>query len=262
MMSLPTPPGTSHREEKENRSSFSDALSESNSRVSWSDQNEYHTVISSVLPPKLTVGFSGLKRPPTKSILKKSTVPLLPSIQENQREDTPEPDDPLVDLHYLEGPVSRIIATDALLHDLIEAYSILAARIRACIGGSTEGDSSWPFFQPLRKHRDKFVDAVVRDLGRALEDPLKIVVVESEPEPEVEHELAPEEHDRTYNMKGLPSPKESPKKKKRGMSDVQVKHARDLSTTCQAVLKLLGTISVLPSTYQVFSGAYLDLCVL
>jgi hypothetical protein len=230
MMSLPTPPGTSHRE-KENR------FSASGSRVVWSQHNQYHCISSL---PHIPAATSASKELPTKSILKKRPHVLLLIPDNKQREITPEPSDPLVDLKYLEYPVSKIIASDASLRDLIEAYSVLAARIKACVSRLTDADASWPLFQPLRKHRDAIIDAFIRDLGRALVDPA------CEGPENIEEKVL------------LPSPKLSPRKKK-GMSAEQAKYARDLCTTCHSVVKLLATIFTLPAIHQVFSGMCRDL---
>ncbi|KII86652.1 hypothetical protein PLICRDRAFT_699960 [Plicaturopsis crispa FD-325 SS-3] len=219
-MSLPTPPGTSHRAEKENRGY----------RVAWSQENQYHTIGADDLTPLTTVSLNL----PAKSILKKCAHVLLPH-PEDAREITPEPEDPLVNLHYLDTPVSTIISADASLRDLIEAYSVLAARLRSGTTGATDVDASWPLFQPLRKHRDAFVDATVRDLGRALVDP---------------YEGAAEPREEIIT---LPSPKQSPKKKKQGVSAEQVKYARDLCTASHSVMKLLGIIFTTPAICNVFT---------
>ncbi|OBZ68972.1 hypothetical protein A0H81_11315 [Grifola frondosa] len=99
-------------------------------RVAWSETHQYHTVTSGPCrTPSLEASAS--KPPPPKSILKKISYPLLPLLEEAQREVTPEPSDPLSDLHYLDGPVTRVLQADASLRETIEAYSILTARVRA-----------------------------------------------------------------------------------------------------------------------------------
>lgn len=223
-MSLPTPPSTSHRE-KENR------FSASGSRVVWSQHNQYHCITSLPHVPARTRESKELP----KSILKKRPLALLSIPDNKQREITPEPSDPLVDLKYLQHPVSKIVASDTSLPDLIEAYSVLAARIRACVSSSTDVDASWPLFQPFRKNRDAIINAFIRDLGRALVDP------------------ACEQPETIEEKVSLPSPKQSPRKKK-GMSAEQAKYARDLCTTCHTVMKLLATIFTLPAVHQVFTG--------
>ncbi|CAL1712795.1 unnamed protein product [Somion occarium] len=241
--SLPTPPGTSHRREKENR--LPEFSTPSGSRVVWAEKNDYRLLETTPLNT-FSVQASGSRKPPAKSILKKTSLSvLLPIVDENEREATPEPSDPLVDLHYLDGPVSRVLAPNATLRDLIEAYSILGARIRSSVSDSIEGDASWPLFQPLRTNRDAFIAAAERDLGRALEDPLRRFINDS-----LEDEPVCEE------ISMLPSPKDSPRKK-RGMTAEQVKHARDLCTTSHAVLKLLGTIFTLPAVRNLFTDAQL-----
>ncbi|PCH40208.1 hypothetical protein WOLCODRAFT_136726 [Wolfiporia cocos MD-104 SS10] len=235
-MSLPTPPSTSHRDKENRAPRFS-----TGSRVVWSEENQYHTLTLSP-PRRLSVEASASKRPPARSILKKIERAVLPlDFEEETKETTPEPPDPLADLAYLENPVSRVIAPDATLRDLIEAYSVLAARIRACVPGNTDVDCSWPLFQPLRKNSDAFVDAVTRDLGRVLIDPVEAIPSDN---------AAAQPLEERFN--GLPSPKESPKKK-RGMSEEQVKFARDLSTASSTVMRFLSLMFTLPAVYQIFS---------
>lgn len=232
-MSLPTPPNTSHRD-KENRLP-------PGSRISWSQQNQYH-YLSTSPSPKQAPRPSGSRSPPPKSILKKTSHILLPFEDENetwQREATPEPADPLADLEYLASPVATIVASgDVPLRQVIEAYSVLTARLKGAVTGETDADASWPLFQPLRRNAGAIVDALVRDLGKALIDPGTPVLVEHEEERVL-----------------LPSPKSSPTKKKGGMTAEQVKYARDLCTTSHAVMKLLAIVFTLPAVYRVFTGS-------
>ena len=243
-MSLPTPPGTSHRDRD---------LRLPGSRVAWSQQNQYFLITNS---PKGAVPLPRHLENPAKSILKKGSQTFLPVPQEDPREITPEPEDPLANLTYLAWPVSQIINPKSSLRDLIEAYSILHARIRAAVTDSTDGDASWPLFQPLRKNTVTFVDAVVRDLGRALQEPDVSLIQDDEP-PAVEF-VEECDVDETYSL--LPSPRKSPKKKKKkGMSAAQVKNARDLCTVTHVVLRLLSIIFTLPAVYQLFTGRVLHL---
>ena len=237
-MSLLTPPHT--RIDKENRRTSN---SITGARVAWSQVNEYHSVTSPTRAKKLSVGPS--KHRPVRSILKQTSHPLLfglfPAVAERQV--TPEPTQPLSDLHYLDGPVNKILSECSTLPDLIEAYSVLTARLRATVQESTDSNCSWPLFQPLRKHRAAFVDAVVRDLGRALVDPMEgcDIVRCSSPEPQ----------------SSLPSPEKSPRKKRCGMNEEQVKYARDLATVSHAVIKLIGLAFTLPAVYGLFDGPFL-----
>ncbi|EEB97157.1 hypothetical protein MPER_03575 [Moniliophthora perniciosa FA553] len=162
-MTLLTPPNTSHREEKENRASSS------GSRVVWSQHNQYHSLST---PPQLPTSSSAEKEPPVKSILKKPSMPLLPLENESkQREATPEPNNALDDPHYLETPVSTIVSkdTEMRLGELIGAYSVLGARIRAHV--YDDSSSSSKLLEPLKKNRESMLTCITRDLGRALVDP-------------------------------------------------------------------------------------------
>ena len=238
-MSLPTPPATSHHRDKEIRLP--------GSRVAWAQQNQYF-VLSHGQPPS-ALPLRPCVEQPAKSILKKRDHSFLLPPEEDQREITPEPEDPLVDLTYLSRPVQQIISPDSTLRDLIEAYSILHARIRAAVVSSTDADASWPLFQPLRKNALLFTEAVCRDLGRALIEPKSDLAPEDDFPLDCEKEC---EVDEALCL--LPSPKQSPKKKKQGMSASQIKFARDLCTTTHAVLRLLGAIFTLQPIYQIFDG--------
>jgi hypothetical protein len=239
-MSLPTPPATSHHRDKENRLP--------GSRVAWAQQNQYF--ILSYSPTRSAPHpLRSCAEQPAKSILKKRDHPSLLPPEEGQREITPEPEDPLVDLTYLSRPVQQIISPDSTLRDLIEAYSILHARLRAAVASSTDADASWPLFQPLRKNAHVFTEAVCRDLGRAFVVPKSDLTPEDDIPLDCEKEC---EDDEALSL--LPSPKQSPRKKKQGMSASQIKFARDLCTTTHAVLRLLSAIFTLQPLYQIFDG--------
>ncbi|TFY80913.1 hypothetical protein EWM64_g3098 [Hericium alpestre] len=240
-MSLPTPPGTSHRD-KENRI----PRSASSPRVAWAQLNKYHNLAS---PPRKRLRASASTELPARSILKRPSGLVTAIPVEPERETTPEPNDPLADLRYLEWPVSQIMAPDASLRSLIEAYSVLAARLRSSVQENTDADCSWPLFQPLRKHRQVLVDAMCRDLGRALVDPLAGAAAE-----DTGSESPVEPEART----ALPSPQKSPRKK-RGMSAEQVKYARDLCTTTHSVIKLLAFVFTTPAVHHVFNDRDLGL---
>ena len=233
-MTLLTPPHV--RPDKENRR-VSHPI---RAHVVWSQVNEYHSVASPARTKKLAA--SALKEPPLRSILKQTSYPVLPLLfPDVERQVTPEPGDPLSDLHYLDRPVNKILAPCSTLPDLIEAYSVLTARLRAAVEESTDSDCSWPLFQPLRKSRMAFVDAVVRDLGRALTDPLEGSDQLECPIPEP--------------PSVLPSPEKSPRKRRCGMDEEQIKYARDLATVSHAVIKFLGLTFTLPAVYNLFDGS-------
>lgn len=148
----------------------------------------------------------------------------------------------MVDLNYLKNPVSKIISPDATIHDLIESYCVLTARLRATVTASTDGDASWPLFQPFRRNRELLANCIIRDLGKALVDPQSMNTTSGE-----------EECIKEQKPVLLPSPKNSPKKK-RGTTAEKVKYARDLCTASHSVLKLLGLVFTIPAVYNVFDG--------
>ncbi|KAF8551673.1 hypothetical protein OG21DRAFT_1498937 [Imleria badia] len=241
-MSLPTPPATSHHRDKEIRLP--------GSRVAWAQHNQYF--ILSYSPTRAApLPLRSCVEQPAKSILKKRDHPCLLPPEDDQREITPEPEDPLVDLTYLSRPVQQIISPDSTLRDLIEAYSILHARLRVAVASSTDADASWPFFQPLRKNIHLFTQAVCRDLGRALVEPKSDLAPDDDIPLNCENEC---EDDEAFSL--LPSPKQSPRKKQ-GMSASQIKFARDLCTTTHAVLRLLSAIFTLQPLHQIFDDVQL-----
>ncbi|KAJ7245025.1 hypothetical protein B0H12DRAFT_1128328 [Mycena haematopus] len=234
-MSLLTPPSTGHRE-KENRVPLSKA------HVIWSPHNQYHTIKP---VPQVPGATSASKNVPPKSILKRRSQPLLPLVN-FQREETPEPSRPKFDPTYLSTPVKTIINPSASLEDLIRAYSVLAARIRANITLTTDSGASYPLLDPLCKNRVALEEAIVRDLGRCLVDPETM-----------DHDLTPEDKEEEACLKEqpvfLPSPKSSPKKKKKGTTAKKARYGRDLCTTCHSVIRLLAVVFTLPAVAGIFT---------
>jgi len=209
--------------------------------VAWVDDDEIHSLST---PVKKQTVPSKQRPAATRSILKKVEQNGLLGVPTDtkQRQVTPEPADILLNQDYLTRPVSQIIGVNDLngperLEQLIEGYNVLAVRLRSGVAETTDADASWPLFQPLRKNIEVFVDSVVRDLGRALVDPLSPLSI-------VEESMT----------KALPSPEKSPVKKKGGMTGEQVKYARDLCTTCHSVIKALAVILSLPALYSLFEG--------
>ena len=233
-MTLLTPPHS--RSDKENRR----VPRSMSARVVWSQVNEYHSATSPVCTK--TWAASASKELPVRSILKQTSYPVLPLLfSEDERQVTPEPDDPLSDLHYLDRPVNKILSQCSTLPDLIEAYSVLTARLRVAVHETTDSNCSWPLFQPIRKRRLAFVDSVTRDLGRALVDPMDGDDQFGCPQPEP--------------PSALPSPEKSPRKRRCGMDEDQVRYARDLVTVSHAVIKFLGLVFTLPAVYGLFDGS-------
>ena len=239
-MSLLTPPNSSHRSDKDKENKFSAARS-STRTVVWASQDLFHCLST---PPKDAPGSSKHRPDAKKSILKKScqnslslAIPLV-----KQRDVTPEPNDALLDVHYLDNPVSQILtehADNKNLGELIEGYNVLAARLRAGVSNATDADASWPLFQPLRKNTQAFVNAIVRDLGCAFIDPLAPFYAKRD-------EVPPKVT--------LPSPMKSPSKKKGGMTEEQAKYARDLCTTTHSVIKLLSFMLSVSAVFNIFQG--------
>ena len=240
-MLLPTPPSSSHRRDKDKENRFFEARPSTRS-VIWDDQLEIHCLSTPLKP--LTV--LSKQRPSAKhSILKRSSqnTTLLVPPDTKRRQCTPEPNEILRNESYLTRPLTQIISvqdpnSSETLAALIEGYNVLAARLRSATIESTDGDSDWPLFVPLRQNTNAFVDAVIRDLGRALVDPLS-------PSPVSDDEVS---------KFILPSPERSPARKKDGMTGEQVKYARDLCTICHSAIRALSVILALPGFYKFFDG--------
>lgn len=237
----PTPPSSCNKGDREKKLEFAVA-GPSTRCVAWVDKVEIHSLST---PVKKQTVLSKQRPAATRSILKKVDWSSFLSVPPDtrQRRVTPEPTDILLDQDYLTRPVSQIIGVNdpnslESLEQLIEGYNVLAARLRSGVAESTDADASWPLFQPLGKNIDMFVDAVIRDLGRALVDPFSL--------PSLVEELE--------TKTPLPSPEKSPLKKKGGMTEEQVKYARDLCTTCHSVIKALSVILSLPALYSLFEG--------
>lgn len=212
MSSFLTPPRSAGLRVRENATASTSAH-----HVVWSEKNSIHLLSPSGSSPLAPIS---LNTEPKRSILKKPSISELPSLDASTREVTPEPSDFKDDSRYLVYPILEILSVQASLSNLIGAYNILAARLRSCFSKDVEPEPSWPLFQPIKDNADALVSCIVRDLGKACEDPL-----ESE---DTENARPP-----------LPSPMPSPQKK-HGMSEEQARNARDLCTTCQSVIKLLG----------------------
>jgi hypothetical protein len=83
------------------------------------------------------------------------------------------------------------------------------------VAETTDADSSWPLFQPFRQNAQSLVDAIIRDLGRALVDPMS---------------RRSAQDDATDCPKfTLPAPQSNFVKKKGGMVAKQVNYVRDLA---------------------------------
>lgn len=242
-MSCLDTPTLSCSSEKENEFFFSVAGPSTRSVV-WAPELSLHDIS---IPLKIERVPSRQRPKASRSILKQPSQNSLLGVpvDHKQRELTPVPNEILRNLTYLQRPVSQIVTQDdpnslETLRQLIEGYNVLAVRMRDALAESSEADSTWPLFQPLRQNKTAFVDAIVRDLGRALVDPLLL----SPSTEEVEDDFP--------NL--FSSPLKSPNKRKGGMTAEQVKFARDLCTTCHSVIKMLSVMLSVPALMNLFDG--------
>lgn len=179
---------------------------------------------------------------PYKSILKPSRL-VEPFTEDKKREETPLPDDALSNARFLEWPVSTIIAEGSTLRNLTEAYNILAARIRSAVPPQfwqNEKDGHYPLFDPLRLHREELSIAIIRDLGCVFIDPFDMCSSSFSDSGSDEH------------CSSSSSISSSPIKG--GMSEEQVKYARDLSTATTSTIKFLSLAFQSPTIYNIFTS--------
>ena len=246
----------------ETASSSTDSLSKQ--RVVFSGKNlEQIHFFEPVLTANRTPSST---QEPSKSILKKRSydefladdalfASLVPP-----RSSTPEPDTEEALAGYLLSPVTTLVqsveggrAGDVNNQDMIEAYCVLTARIRAKFlpaaapSGRTEeaielAKGLHPAMYPVQEYVDHLVSAMARDIARAREDPLQ----DFPHSPVVDKPLA-EGYANATATATLPSPPPSSPSpfdpqatpKRAGMNEQQVKHARDLCTVSQSAMKLL-----------------------
>ncbi|KAI5123177.1 hypothetical protein M0805_000877 [Coniferiporia weirii] len=217
-------------------------------KIEWAESKQVFT-FSPDSVRVMNVASSSLG--PRKSILKPSR-PMRPFPQEKKRDFTPLPDDALSNARFLEFPVSTIIADGSSLRELTEAYSILAARIRASVPQDfwsfKTHDPRYPLFCPLRLHADAVAAAIARDLGRVFVDPLLPL------DPSLDSTTEPSKVQKSpLTPRGTPSSKNPKSPKKGGMTEEQVKYARDLSTVSNAAIKFLILAFQVPTIYNVFT---------
>lgn len=250
----------------------SSASNLSKQRVIFSSRNQEH-FFEPVLPANPTPSSD---QEPSKSILKKRSYDefladdaLFTSFVP-QRSSTPEPDTEEGLAAYLLSPVTTLVQsvqdsrTGGVSNpDIIEAYCVLTARIRAkfvpaavaaaAMNGTSEEESETPrglhpAMQPVVEYIDYLVCAMTRDIARAMEDPLKGV-------PTSERLSIMGESNAATTLPSPPSSSPSPfdpqgTGKRSGMDEQQVKHARDLCTVSQSSMKFLATLFCFTDSVQ------------
>lgn len=242
---LPTPP-----RRQANKENIAISSSSPIKGIQWSEK--VTKFFYSPSPGRSTnVPSSSPTRGPRKSILK-ATEPLLPLKLEKEREVTPQPEDALSDTNFLVWPISTILDEVSTLKQLTEAYSVLAARIRSSLplqlwvpalarDREEEEVKRFALFEHMRTTAGPLTRAMVRDLRRVFVNPY-------------EHRPSSSTSPRESMEKSLPSPRETPSPKKGGMSEEQVKFARDLSTVTNSVLKFLALAFQVREIYGCFTG--------
>jgi hypothetical protein len=122
------------------------------------------------------------------------------------------------------------------LSDLTEAYSVLSARLRTKTAAMLDICGPIPALEPLKEYSEQLVQVLHRDIGRAFIDP------QSE-------SSAPSSGDSPWS-----SPSSVGSIKKRGFTEQEVKHARNLCNLCHAAIRCFSNIAVVPVIYSIFTG--------
>ncbi|PVG04283.1 hypothetical protein CPB86DRAFT_778551 [Serendipita vermifera] len=270
-MALVTPPNHNvlQRANKENEQQQLDTPSSllstaSKQRVVFSNRNQEH-FFAPILPARDTPPSS---QEPSKSILKKRSYDefladdIFPA-QKTERSSTPEPENPPEQPAFLLSPIKTLVQSvaagqfddigDVDIHDIIAAYCVLSTRIRSKLlplpsgtdnkaAQQSHDETVQPALQPLVEYLDEITSAMIRDINRALEDPIKSS--EHLPNETSTGLLSPPPSspitEGSSPVDEADQPEEPPKKA--GMNEQQVKHARDLCTVAQSAMKLLATL--------------------
>ena len=206
------------------------------SRVNFAPHKDSHYPHSPKEPPR-RLPSSRLWGRPTRSILKPpSLTNLMPPTENQSRQVTPEPDgvDALTQESYIVSPlkviVTSVVDESLRLRDVTEAWTLLFSRLRARFPSELPGV---PALAPLKANICTLLEAIHRDVKRALVDPLQ-------------NRRALEE-----GINGL-DPTEP--KKRGGMTEFEVTLARDLFMLSNAALRFLSLIFWVPQLYGCLSG--------
>lgn len=248
--------------------------SSSRQRVVFSERNKEHW-FPPLLPANPTPSST---QEPSKSILKKRTYEefladdLFPA-ERTQRASTPEPENAQDQPTYLLSPIKTLVQSIAPgtfedvpegdIRDLIEAYCVLSARVRAKLL-LNDSDASknvlLPALEPLKQYMQEITNVLIRDILKARDDPIQSLakmaiqpVAQALPSPPPSSPLS-------SAFDSSPLAKSDGTPKKGGMNEQQVKHARDLCTLAQSAIKCFSALlcfTELIHTNLLFTGTRL-----
>jgi hypothetical protein len=143
--------------------------------------------------------------------------------------------DPMMLQMYILSPLSTILESIhdphcrfVSLHDLIEAYSVLSARIRAQLGVIIQAGHLLPALAIPKEQASLLARAVARDIQRALIDPSNNVR-------------------RTPPSAGSSLP-DAP------LTDYEIQFSRDLAVLCHHALRFLSDVFTFQPLYSLFPG--------
>ncbi|KAI0667641.1 hypothetical protein C8Q78DRAFT_315288 [Trametes maxima] len=155
----------------------------------------------------------------------------------NPRGNTPPHSNP----HYFKSPLDTLVVSledDAggiSAYDLVDAYSTLSLRIKACATFVNRPIQEVPSFRLLKRNSSALGRCIQRDIRRALRDPS---LTQSSP-----------------SQLGAIA---SPSVKWADISEALMDLARTESTLCQHALQLLSNIFAFPTLHQLFSQSVLE----
>jgi hypothetical protein len=145
--------------------------------------------------------------------------------------------DPLMSSGYLSTPLNTILESMhdpysqyISFHDLIEAYSVLSARIRAQLRVIINANQPVPALEPLKEHAFLFARALGRDIRRALIDP--------------------------SNGLRITHPSGESSITSVSMTDHEIQYGGDLAILCHHALRFLSDIFAFKALYMLFTGMH------
>jgi hypothetical protein len=144
--------------------------------------------------------------------------------------------DPMMSSVYLSSPLDTILESmhdphlcHISLHDLIEAYSVLSARIRARLRLIVQANHPLPALEPLKENAFLLARALARDIRRALIDPSNGLQI-------------------THLGESFFT--------NVSITDHEIQYARDLAILCHHALRFLSDVFAFKALYSLFTGMY------
>lgn len=176
------------------------------------------------------------------------------------RHTTPEPEtDPLRCDTLIVSPLKVLVAsleiqttptpeTNITLKDIIEAWTVIFARLRSRFPSDVEDPEA---LRPFQANLEAILTVLERDIRRALVDP--VAKLPSTPAGSDGDDITPTQSDDSDEwVDEDPSPPVKPARG--GLNEFEVVYARDLYMICSAALKVVSLIFWVPQLYGMIAG--------